>query len=166
MLLVSLIGSPLTLTAGVAAVSSEPLAVATIQFEPSVVPFVKEKPPDEILQEELVLPEAFVQGNVLVINGKPYPIGDAFYDAEGIPLTSPARTVADAAQARTDPSSIIEAVSAALEQGLLSTDELLRAAGNRPRRVRDLLAELGLGPIEVMLVPLERPVSEKLHAYT
>ena len=57
----------------------------------------------------------------------------------GVRVTSPARTVADAAQAGTDPSSIIEAVTAALEQGLLSTDELLRAAENRPRRVRDLL---------------------------
>lgn len=29
-----------------------------------------------------------------------------------------------------------------------------------------LLAALGLGPIEVMLVPLERQIAEKLHAYT
>jgi len=29
-----------------------------------------------------------------------------------------------------------------------------------------LLSEVGLGPIEVMLVPLERQVAEKLHAYT
>jgi hypothetical protein len=29
-----------------------------------------------------------------------------------------------------------------------------------------LLSDLGLGPIEVMLVPLERQVAEKLHAYT
>jgi hypothetical protein len=34
--------------------------------------------------------------------------------------------------------------------------------GRRP----GLLAELGLGPIEVWLVPLERQVAEKLHAYT
>ena len=33
-----------------------------------------------------MLPEAFIEGNVHIINGKPYPIGDAFYDAEGIPL--------------------------------------------------------------------------------
>ena len=57
----------------------------------------------------------------------------------GVRVTSPARTIADAAQAGTDPSSIIEAVTAALEQGLLSTDELWRAAEDRPRRVRDLL---------------------------
>ena len=60
MLLFSLIGSPLTLTAGVAAVGSEPLAQATIQFEPSVVPLGTEMPPDEFLAEDLVLPEAFV----------------------------------------------------------------------------------------------------------
>lgn len=29
-----------------------------------------------------------------------------------------------------------------------------------------LLAELGLGPIDVLLIPLERQVAEKLHAYT
>ena len=29
-----------------------------------------------------------------------------------------------------------------------------------------LLSDVGLGPIEVMLVPLERQVAEKLHAYT
>jgi hypothetical protein len=29
-----------------------------------------------------------------------------------------------------------------------------------------LLSEVGLGPIDVMLVPLERQVAEKLHAYT
>jgi hypothetical protein len=34
--------------------------------------------------------------------------------------------------------------------------------GQRP----GLLAELGLGPIDVLLVPLERQVAEKLHAYT
>jgi hypothetical protein len=57
----------------------------------------------------------------------------------GVRVTSAARTVADAAQTGTDPSSIIEAVTAALEQGLLSADELRRAAEDRPRRVRDLL---------------------------
>jgi hypothetical protein len=35
-----------------------------------------------------------------------------------------------------------------------------------PARRPGLLAEFGLGPIEVMLVPLERQVAEKLHAYT
>ena len=29
-----------------------------------------------------------------------------------------------------------------------------------------LLAELGLGPVEVLVVPLERQLAEKLHAYT
>jgi len=54
-------------------------------------------------------------------------------------VTSPARTITDAAQTGTDPSTIIYAVAAALEQGLLSMDELRRAAESRPRRVRDLL---------------------------
>jgi len=36
----------------------------------------------------------------------------------------------------------------------------------QPARRPGLLAELGLGPIDVWLVPLERQVAEKLHAYT
>ena len=36
----------------------------------------------------------------------------------------------------------------------------------QPARRPGLLAELGLGPIDVLLVPLERQVAEKLHAYT
>lgn len=35
-----------------------------------------------------------------------------------------------------------------------------------PAQRTGLLAAVGLGPIEVMLVPLERQVAEKLHAYT
>lgn len=35
-----------------------------------------------------------------------------------------------------------------------------------PARRPGLLSDVGLGPIEVMLVPLERQVAEKLHAYT
>lgn len=36
----------------------------------------------------------------------------------------------------------------------------------QPARRPGLLAELGLGPIDVLLIPLERQVAEKLHAYT
>jgi hypothetical protein len=36
----------------------------------------------------------------------------------------------------------------------------------QPARRPGLLAELGLDPIDVLLVPLERQVAEKLHAYT
>lgn len=35
-----------------------------------------------------------------------------------------------------------------------------------PARRPGLLSDVGLGPIEVLLVPLERQVAEKLHAYT
>jgi hypothetical protein len=35
-----------------------------------------------------------------------------------------------------------------------------------PARRPGLLAEVGLGPIDVLLVPLERQIGEKLHAYT
>ena len=36
----------------------------------------------------------------------------------------------------------------------------------QPRWRPGLLSELGLGPFEVLLIPLERQVAEKLHAYT
>lgn len=36
----------------------------------------------------------------------------------------------------------------------------------QPARRAGLLADLGLDPIEVLLVPLERHIAEKLHAYT
>lgn len=36
----------------------------------------------------------------------------------------------------------------------------------RPAYRPGLLAEFGLGPIDILLVPLERQVAEKLHAYT
>jgi hypothetical protein len=35
-----------------------------------------------------------------------------------------------------------------------------------PARRPGLLADVGLGPIDVLLVPLERQIAEKLHAYT
>jgi hypothetical protein len=35
-----------------------------------------------------------------------------------------------------------------------------------PARRPGLLAELGLGPVEVLVAPLERQIAEKLHAYT
>lgn len=70
----------------VAPVSSAPLRQGPIQFTQNVVPLVTEQSPEDFLLGELVPPLAFVEGNVLIIDGKPYPIGDAFYDAEGIPL--------------------------------------------------------------------------------
>lgn len=36
----------------------------------------------------------------------------------------------------------------------------------QPARRPGILPELGLGPIEILLIPLERQVAEKLHAYT
>ena len=57
----------------------------------------------------------------------------------GVRVTSPARSIADAAEAGTDPSSIQEAIGSALRQGLLTAEELPKAAHKRPRRVRDLV---------------------------
>jgi len=54
-------------------------------------------------------------------------------------VTSPARTIADAADSGTDPSFIVEAIRHALEGGLLVADELRRAARDRSERVRRLV---------------------------
>jgi hypothetical protein len=57
----------------------------------------------------------------------------------GVRLTSPARTIVDAAEAGMDPSVIVEAVDRALEEGLLAPEELRRAAEDRSERVRKLI---------------------------
>lgn len=57
----------------------------------------------------------------------------------GVRITSPVRTIADAAEAGTDPSFIIEAVARALDTGLVTAEELRRAASGRPNRVRVLI---------------------------
>ena len=57
----------------------------------------------------------------------------------GVRVTSPARSIADAAHSGTDPSSIHEAIRSALRQGLLTTQELRKAVQARPKRVRDLV---------------------------
>lgn len=57
----------------------------------------------------------------------------------GVRVTSPSRTIADAAEAGTDPSSIHEAIAAALRQGLLTQEELRNAVQDRPKRVRELV---------------------------
>ena len=57
----------------------------------------------------------------------------------GVRVTSPARSIADAAQSGTDPSSIHEAIGSALRQGLLTSEELRNAVQDRPKRVRNLV---------------------------
>jgi len=57
----------------------------------------------------------------------------------GVRVTSPARSIADAAEAGTDPSSVQEAIGSALRQGLLTAEELHKAVHERPKRVRDLV---------------------------
>ena len=88
--LAAVLACPLTFAAGVSSVSSQPLA-QPIVHTPDIEPLQIEEEPGDILEDELVLPDAFVEGNILVIDGKPFPIGDSFYDAEGIPL-GPAKT--------------------------------------------------------------------------
>ena len=88
--LASILAGPLTLAAGAGPLAPPPLA-QPFGFTPSIEALATEKAPDDLLEDELVLPDAFVEGNILVIDGRPYPIGDGFYDAEGIPL-GPAKT--------------------------------------------------------------------------
>lgn len=57
----------------------------------------------------------------------------------GVRITSPARTIVDAAEVGTDPSVIVEAVARALEEGLLTAEELGRTVEDRSRRVRKLI---------------------------
>ncbi len=83
--LASIVACPLTLAAGAGPLAPLPLA-QPFGFTPSIEAFATEKAPDDLLEDELVLPDAFVEGNILVIDGRPYPVGDGFYDADGIPL--------------------------------------------------------------------------------
>ena len=83
--LVAILACPLTFAVAVGPVSSAPLA-QPIVFTPDIDQFEIEDEPGAVLEDELVLPDAFVEGNILVIDGRPYPIGDSFYDADGIPL--------------------------------------------------------------------------------
>jgi predicted transcriptional regulator of viral defense system len=69
---------------------------------------------------------------------RPFPPGEVV-QRFGVKVTSPARSIADAAQAGTDPSSIQEAIGNALRQGLLTAEELHKAVHERPKRVRDLV---------------------------
>lgn len=57
----------------------------------------------------------------------------------GVKVTSPARSIADAAEAGTDPSTIHEVIGNALRQGLLTEGDLHKAVQDRPKRVRDLV---------------------------
>ena len=84
--LVGLFALPLSVGSQQWGIALSIVAQAQIEFTPDIEALEKGPTPEPLLQEELELPEAFVEGNVLVIDGKPYPIGDGFYDAEGIPL--------------------------------------------------------------------------------
>jgi predicted transcriptional regulator of viral defense system len=57
----------------------------------------------------------------------------------GVEITSPARTLADAADAGVDPSVVIEAAARALGAGLVTPSELLEAVKRRSARVRRLV---------------------------
>jgi predicted transcriptional regulator of viral defense system len=74
---------------------------------------------------------------------KPFDAGEVV-QRFGVRLTSPARSIADAAEAGTDPSTIQEVLESALRRGLLTEGDLRKAVQERPKRVRDLV-ERGIG---------------------
>lgn len=88
--LASIVAAPLTLAAGASSLAPQPLA-QPFAHTPSIVPLASEEAPDDFLEDKLELPDIFVEGNVLVVDGKPYPIGDAFTDGEEI-RTGPRKT--------------------------------------------------------------------------
>ncbi len=57
----------------------------------------------------------------------------------GVRVTSPVRTIVDAAAAGMDPSVIVDSANRAREEGLLRADELRKAAKDRSERVRTLI---------------------------
>ncbi len=57
----------------------------------------------------------------------------------GVELTSPARTITDAAEIGVDPAAIVEATARALATGLVTRDELRGAVSGRSARVRRLV---------------------------
>jgi predicted transcriptional regulator of viral defense system len=69
---------------------------------------------------------------------RPFDPGDVV-QRFGVKVTSAARSIADAAEAGTDPSVIHEVIGSALRQGLLTEGDLREIAHDRPKRVRDLV---------------------------
>lgn len=64
----------------------------------------------------------------------------------GLPVTAPARSIADAAAWGTAPDQIVTAVVDAMDRGMTTVEDLRTAARNRGQRVADLV---GLGLSEV-----------------
>jgi hypothetical protein len=58
---------------------------------------------------------------------------------EGIAITSPTRSILDAAETGADPDQIERAVVEAVGRGLATSEALLRAARDRSRRVARLI---------------------------
>ena len=69
-------------------------------------------------------------------------------EREGIRVTAPARSIADAAAWGTAPEQIVAAVVDALDRGMAGVEDLRAATRGRGRRVADLI-ELGLAEIGV-----------------
>lgn len=75
------------------------------------------------------------------------PAPDEVVEREGLPLTVPARSIADAAAWGTAPEQIVAAVVDALDRGMATSDDLRAAAHRRGRRVADLVDQ-GLAEVD------------------
>jgi len=71
---------------------------------------------------------------------RPFAPGDVVQH-EGFRATSLARSIVDAARARTGPEQIVMAVQEGLRRGLLTTRQIERAMHDAPKRVRELIEE-------------------------
>ncbi len=60
-------------------------------------------------------------------------------ERDGIAVTTPARSILDAAESGVAPEQIEMAVRQAVSRGIVTADQLRRTAQGRPRRVRDLI---------------------------
>jgi predicted transcriptional regulator of viral defense system len=69
---------------------------------------------------------------------RPIPPGER-WEREGVAITSPTRSILDAAERGAGPEQIELAVVQAVERGLASAEELRRAASDRSRRVAELI---------------------------
>ena len=75
------------------------------------------------------------------------PVGDEVVEREGLPVTAPARSIADAAAWGTAPEQIVAAVVDALDHGMATGDDLRAAAHRRGRRVASLVDQ-GLAEVD------------------
>jgi predicted transcriptional regulator of viral defense system len=85
------------------------------------------------------LAKGSLPGVTIHTSTRPFEPADV-WQREGLRVTSPERTILDAAEASTQPEQIHMAISQALERGWLDAGAMRRKASARGRRVADLVA--------------------------